>query len=78
LQNFSFLEKGKKHMTGTTGRQRLRQEFVENYSIPLPPLEVQEKFVKELKEEQQIINYQKQSISLLKGKQQKFLNNLWQ
>ena len=63
-------------MTGTTGRQRVRQEFVEDYLIPVPPLEVQEKLVKDLKEEQEIINWQKQSINLLKKKQQAFLNSL--
>lgn len=76
LQNSGFLKKGKNQMTGTA-RQRLKQEFVENYLIPLPPLEIQEKFVRELKEEQKIINYQKQSISLLKEKEKKFLNSLW-
>jgi len=63
-------------MTGTTGRQRLKQKFVENYSIPLPPLEVQEKIVKELEKENQIINYQKKSIELLKEKERRFLTNL--
>jgi restriction endonuclease S subunit len=78
LRNSDFLEKGKNHMTGTTGRQRLKQEFVENYLIPLPPLEIQKELVKELEVEQQIINYQRKSLSLLKEKEQKFLNNLWQ
>jgi restriction endonuclease S subunit len=77
LRNSDFSEEGKNHMTGTTGRQRLKQEFVENYLIPLPSLEIQKKLVKELKEEQEIINYQKRSIDLLKTKKQKFLNNLW-
>ncbi|CAG8787086.1 20048_t:CDS:2, partial [Racocetra persica] len=39
---------GKNYMTGTTGRQRLRQEFIENYSILLPPLEIQEKSKKDI------------------------------
>jgi restriction endonuclease S subunit len=77
LRNSNFLEEGKKQMTGTTGRQRLKQEFVENYSIPLPSLEVQEKIVKELEKENQVINYQKKSVELLKEKEQKFLDDLW-
>ena len=64
-------------MTGTTGRQRLKQEFVENYLIPVPPLEVQEKLVKELEEEQEIINSQKQSISLLTKKKERYLEKFW-
>jgi len=35
------------------------------------------KLVKDLKEEQEIINLQKQSINLLKKKEQKFLNSFW-
>ncbi|KLL01721.1 MAG: N-6 DNA methylase [Mycoplasmataceae bacterium RC_NB112A] len=77
LKSSDFLEEGKKHMAGTTGRQRLRQEFVENYSISLSSLEIQKNFVKELGKVQQIIGYQKQSIILLKEKKQKFLNDLW-
>jgi restriction endonuclease S subunit len=78
LTNSNFLEDGKSHMTGTTGRQRLSQEFVENYSIPLPSLEIQEKFVKDLEEKEQIVGYQKQSLEFLKEKEKKFLNNLWE
>ncbi|KLL04320.1 MAG: N-6 DNA methylase [Mycoplasmataceae bacterium CE_OT135] len=77
LRNSNFLEKGKLAMTGTTGRQRLKQEFVENYLITLPSLEIQEEFVKELEEEQQIINYQKQSINLLRKKEKRVLSGLW-
>ena len=64
-------------MAGTDGRRALRKDFIENFLIPVPPLEVQEKLVKDLKEEQEIINWQKQSINLLKKKEQKFLNSFW-
>ena len=78
LRNSDFLEDGKSTMKGTTGRQRIRQEFVENYLIPLPPLEIQKEFVKELEEKKEIINYQKQSIKLLRGKEKRFLASLWE
>ena len=61
-------------MTGTA-RQRLSQEFVENFLILLPPLEVQEKFVEGLKEEQEIIDYQKQTINLLQKKKARYLKS---
>ncbi|CAJ0912287.1 9079_t:CDS:2 [Entrophospora sp. SA101] len=77
LVNSIGFGEGKKHMTGTTGRQRLKLEFIENFLIPVPPLEVQKKLVKELEEEQEVIDYQKRSISLLKKKEQKFLNSFW-
>jgi restriction endonuclease S subunit len=78
LRSSDFLEEGKSVMKGTTGRQRIRQEFIENYLIFLPPLEVQEEFVEELKKEQQIIDYQKKSITLLKEKEQQFLKSIWE
>ena len=70
------MEEGKNHMTGTA-RQRLSQEFMENYLIPLPPLEVQKELVRDLKEEQKIIDCQKQTINLLEKKKERYLKNLW-
>nr|WP_245939628.1 restriction endonuclease subunit S [endosymbiont GvMRE of Glomus versiforme] len=78
LRSSNFLEEGKTAMTGTDGRRALRKDFIENFLIPVPPLEVQEKFVRELKEEQEIINWQKQSINLLKDKEKRFLASLWE
>jgi restriction endonuclease S subunit len=50
-------------MTGSAGQQRVVASFVENYEIPLPPLEVQEKIVEELDGYQKIIEGAKQIIA---------------
>jgi len=36
-----FINKGKYSLVGTTGRRRLMKQFVENFEIPLPPLQEQ-------------------------------------
>jgi restriction endonuclease S subunit len=75
LRNSNFLEEGKSAMAGTDGRRALRKDFIENYLIPVPPLEIQEKLAKDLKEEQEIINWQKQSINLLEKKKKDIWKN---
>jgi len=77
LRNSNFLEEGKSAMAGTDGRRALRRDFIENYLIPLPPLEVQKELVRDLKEEQEIIDYQKKTINLLEKKREIYLKNLW-
>lgn len=37
-------------MKGVSGQQRITTEFVENYIVPLPPLEIQERIVAKLDE----------------------------
>jgi hypothetical protein len=44
--------------------------------VPIPSLENQREIVEERERDLAIINHQKQSLQLLKEKQQKFLNNL--
>ncbi len=62
ISSDSFLKQGKNNMTGSAGQQRLTKNFVENYKIPLPPLEIQEKIVAELDGYQKIIGGAKQII----------------
>ena len=49
-------------MTGSAGQQRLSLDFVKRYTIPLQPLEVQEKIVAELDGYQKIIDGAKQVV----------------
>ncbi len=58
-----FLHKGEAHMTGSAGQQRVAVSFVENYEIPLPPLEVQEKIVAELDGYRKIIKGARQVLA---------------
>jgi type I restriction enzyme M protein len=43
-------------MTGTGGLQRVPRDYVENFKIPLPPLEVQKEIVAEIEGYQKVIN----------------------
>ncbi|SBT08795.1 N-6 DNA methylase [Candidatus Accumulibacter aalborgensis] len=43
-------------MTGTGGLQRVPRDYVENFQIPLPPLEVQKEIVAEIESYQRVIN----------------------
>ncbi|MBS1939374.1 MAG: N-6 DNA methylase, partial [Bacteroidetes bacterium] len=43
-------------MTGTGGLQRVPRDYIENFQIPLPPLEVQKEIVTEIEDYQKVIN----------------------
>ena len=43
-------------MTGTGGLQRVPRKFIEEYEIPLPPLEVQREIVAEIEGYQRVID----------------------
>jgi type I restriction enzyme M protein len=43
-------------MTGTGGLQRVPRDYVENFQIPLPPLEMQKEIVAEIESYQKVIN----------------------
>ena len=51
-----FRQSGIRNMTGTGGLQRVPREFIENYEIPLPPLEVQREIVAEIEGYQRVID----------------------
>jgi type I restriction enzyme M protein len=51
-----FREAAVQNMTGTGGLQRVPRDYVENFQIPLPPLEVQQEIVAEIEGYQKVIN----------------------
>ena len=51
-----FREAAVAQMTGTGGLQRVPRDYVENFKIPLPPLEVQKEIVAEIEGYQKVIN----------------------
>ena len=51
-----FREPAIAQMTGTGGLQRVPRGFVENFEIPLPPIEVQQQIVAEIEGYQKVIN----------------------
>ena len=52
----SFRQAGIDNMTGTGGLQRVPRKFIENFEIPLPPLEVQREIVAEIEGYQRVID----------------------
>lgn len=52
----TFREPAIAQMTGTGGLQRIPRTYIEQFRIPLPPLEVQEEIVKEVEGYQKIID----------------------
>lgn len=59
ISSDDFLEYGKNKMTGTGGLQRIPRNVLENYQIPVPPLQVQETIVAEIKSHQiKIVEYE--------------------
>lgn len=63
-----FTDNGKIHMTGTGGLQRLSIDYVLNYKIPFPPLEVQREIVAEIEGYQKIIDGARQVVENWKSK----------
>jgi type I restriction enzyme M protein len=59
----AFREEGAGKMSGTGGQQRVTREFLENYEIPLPPLEEQRRIVTEIKGYQQVIDGARQILA---------------
>ena len=51
-----FRQSGISNMTGTGGLQRVPRKFIEEYEIPLPPLEVQGEIVAEIEGYQRVID----------------------
>ncbi len=51
-----FREAAVAQMTGTGGLQRVPRDYVENFQIPLPPLEMQKEIVAEIEGYQRVIN----------------------
>ena len=51
-----FRQSGVNNMTGTGGLQRVPRKFIEEYEIPLPPLEVQREIVAEIERYQRVID----------------------
>jgi len=48
MQRKDFRELAAKNMTGTSGHKRVSKIFLEDYKLPLPPLEIQQKIVSEI------------------------------
>lgn len=77
ISSFSFINNGRNHMIGTGGLQRLTKDYVINYRIPLPPLEVQQQIVEQINEEQAIVNQNKRLIEIFEQKIKDKIAEVW-
>lgn len=72
-----FREAAVAQMTGTGGLQRVPRDYVENFQIPLPPLEVQKEIVAEIEGYQQEIKNYELEITKCREKIAKAVNKVW-
>ena len=56
LTHASFRQAGIGNMTGTGGLQRVPRKFVEDFEVPIPPLEAQREIVSEIEGYQRVID----------------------
>ncbi len=72
-----FIEEGKNNMSGTGGLRRLTKHFVENYLIPLPPLDTQKQIVAEIEKEQKMMEECKKLIAIHERKIKDKIAEVW-
>ncbi len=58
-------KEAEKRMTGSAGQKRVPKEFLENYKIPLPPIEEQKKIAEILDKSSNLISLRKKQIEKL-------------
>lgn len=64
----TFRDEGAENMAGTAGQQRVRRDFIEDYEIPLPPLEEQRRIVAEIEGYQKVLDGARQILAGYKPK----------
>ena len=64
-------------MTGTGGLQRVPRQVIENYKIPLPPLETQLTLIAEIETEQSLVAANRELIKRFEGKIRNAIGRVW-
>lgn len=64
-------------MTGTGGLQRVPRSVVENYEIPLPPIETQQALVAEIEAEQSLVAANRELVERMEGKIRAAIGRVW-
>ncbi|MFA5628987.1 MAG: N-6 DNA methylase [Dehalococcoidales bacterium] len=77
INSSDFLLKGKDNMTGTGGLQRLTKDFVMNYLLRLPCLDIQQKIVAQIEKEQELVNSNKQLTEIYEQKIKDKIAEVW-
>ena len=64
-------------MTGTGGLQRVPRDYVTDFQIPLPPLDVQAGIIAEIEAEQAIVSANRELVERFEGKIQAAIGRVW-
>lgn len=72
-----FREAAVAQMTGTGGLQRVPRDYVENFRIPLPPLEIQKEIVAEIEGYQEKIDELYKCISSERERIKSTVSRIW-
>lgn len=72
-----FRKLGVDNFTGTSGLRRVPKDFVENYKVPLPSIDIQKEIVLKIEEERTVIEGNKKLIEIYTQKIQNRINKVW-
>ena len=72
-----FRKLGVQNFTGTSGLRRVPKEFIKNYKIPLPAIDIQEQIIQRIEEERTVIEGNKKLIEIYSQKIQDRINKVW-
>lgn len=77
LNNFAFIEQGKRYMTGTAGQQRVDINFVKQFQIPIPSLKEQKNILKQIEAENALVAPSKQLVEVFSKKIRDRIAEVW-
>jgi restriction endonuclease S subunit len=77
ISSKSFLATGIIKMTGTGGLQRLPVQFIQDFEIPLPPLEVQQEIVANIEAERKAVDGCRELSAKHEAKIKKVVDGVW-
>jgi len=77
LRSPKFIEIAKNHFTGTAGQQRVPKDFIANFTISLPPIELQKRFAIKAQECLSLLEHQEQALQKLDALFESTLNRFF-
>ncbi len=77
ISNSRFLKLGENNMTGSAGQQRVSIDFVKNYKIPVPSVEIQKTIVAQVNDQQKTIEANRELVKLFEQKIKDKISEVW-